>query len=108
MNTPNESDGVPNTVTEAIELLRSRGYVLDYELVDGQLCTGDLPSCPIGEVHVDKVYRFEGPSDPGDEMIVFALHDRRVDARGVLASAFGHAADPEVREHLSGLHHRWQ
>lgn len=101
------ADRVPNTVTEALVLLHEQGYTADYELVDGRLCTGNYPSCAVGDVYVDRVYRFEGPSDPGDEMIVFALHDRNNDVRGALAAAYGPDADPEVREHLTGLRQRF-
>ncbi|MEZ5137410.1 MAG: hypothetical protein R2711_01060 [Acidimicrobiales bacterium] len=43
---------------------------------------------------VEKLYRFEGPSDPGDEMVVFGLRDPISDRRGVLATGYGPAADP--------------
>ena len=86
----------PSTVTEAIELLRERGYTDDFELVGDELrsCGGN-PSCAVGEAVVEQLYRFEGPSDPGDQMIVFGLLDPATGVRGTLASAFGHSADPE-------------
>ena len=46
------------------------------------------------------MYRFEGDSDPGDEMVVFGVHDTTNDVRGTLVSAFGLAADPENLGHL--------
>ncbi len=47
------------------------------------------------------MYRFEGDSDPGDEMVVFGLHYPRANVRGTLVSAFGMAADPDVMQHLT-------
>ena len=44
---------------------------------------------------------------PGDEMVVFGLRDPETGRRGVLASAFGLAADPELLEHLTGLSKRF-
>lgn len=44
-----------------------------------------------------------GPSDPGDEMVVFGLLDPISGRRGVLASGFGPAADPDLLDHLTGL-----
>lgn len=102
------SASTPSTVTEALELLREEGYVADYEIVAGRLCTGHIDTCAVGDVVVERVFRFEGPSDPGDEMIVFGLLDPHSGNRGTLASAFGPAADPEVREHLVGLSRRWE
>ncbi len=103
-----DSAPAPGTVTEAIEILRSRGYTADFELIDGVLSAGDAcPSCDIGRAVVEHLYRFEGPSDPGDEMIVFAVRDPDTDVRGTLATAFGPSADPELREHLTGLRTRF-
>jgi Mn-dependent DtxR family transcriptional regulator len=94
----------PDTVTEAISHLRSEGYLLDFLLVDGELRHEEAcVSCRADEAVVEKLYRFEGPSDPGDEMIVLGLRDPATGQLGVLASAFGHAADPEVIEHITGL-----
>ena len=97
----------PNTVAEAVDALRREGYTADFELVDGELHSdgGNAP-CPIEDVIVDRFYRFEGPSDPGDEMIVFALRDSRTGARGSLAAAYGPAADPALTAHLGTLRRR--
>lgn len=92
------------TVTEAIEVLRRHGYAVDFELVDGGLRTRDGRSrCAIDEAIIEHVYRFEGPSDPGDEMIVFGLLDPTTEVRGTLAAAYGPLADPELYEHLARL-----
>ena len=104
--TPHEA---PNTVTDAIEMLRARGYVAEFELVGDQLLsTEGNASCAVGEAVVEHLYRFEGPSDPGDEMVVFGLHDPVTDVRGTLATAFGHAADPELANHLADLSRRFR
>jgi hypothetical protein len=66
----------PSTVTEALNALREAGYTVDYQLVDGSLrADGGNAPCPIGQAVVERFYRFEGPSDPGDQMIVYALRD---------------------------------
>jgi len=97
----------PDTVTEAIDLLRAEGYEADYELVDGELRSDpERPSCAVSNAVVDRIYRFEGPSDPGDEMIVFALRDPDSGVRGTFASAFGINADPSLADHLADLARR--
>ena len=97
-------DEVPVTVTGAIDVLRHQGYTANFELVDGALRTDDgISQCAIDEAIVERQYRFEGPSDPGDEMIVFGLLDPTTDVRGTLAAAYGPLADPELFEHISRL-----
>jgi len=96
----------PDTVTDALTLLRAEGYDADYELVDGRLQAAGCAACRVEDVVVERRFRFEGPSDPGDEMIVFGLHDPATGARGTLASAFGLNADPALAEHLADLSRR--
>ena len=98
----------PETVVDAVRMLKDDGYAVEFQLVDGSLvCDADDQACPATDVEVERLYRFEGPSDPGDEMVVFGLRDPRSGRRGVLASAFGPAADPELLDHLHGLSARF-
>lgn len=94
----------PDTVTGATRQLAAEGYDCSVVLRDGELCFIQAGHCcPVEQAVVEKMYRFEGPSDPGDEMIVFGLVDPGSGHRGVLASAFGSDADPEVIEGLKYL-----
>lgn len=94
----------PETVVDALRLLQEEGYDLEFQLIDGSLrCDLDDRECPAGEAVVERLFRFEGPSDPGDEMIVFGLRDPITGRRGALASGFGPAADPELLDHLVGM-----
>src|SRR5687768_3643005 len=97
------NDASPDTVTDAVALLRANGYTADYDLVDGQLRASDgCPTCAVEAVTVEQLYRFKGDSDPGDEMVVFGLYDPASGTRGTLAAAFGPSADPELARHLHG------
>jgi hypothetical protein len=99
----------PSTVTEAVAALRDRGYTADFELVDGALRSdSECVVCAVDVAEVDHVYRFEGPSDPGDEMIVFALRDPATGTQGTLAAAYGPAADPDLYDHLASLRRRFE
>ena len=96
-------DDAPVTVTQALDLLHRDGYVEDFDLVDGALSCGKHAPCPVRDVVVERVYRFEGPSDPGDMMIVLGVLDPVSQVRGTLAAAFGPLADPDLYDHLSDL-----
>src|ERR1700752_3431340 len=93
----------PDTVTEATRLLEADGYDATITLLDdGRLrFSGVDAACAIEDAVVERMYRFEGDSDPGDEMVVFGLRYPGGNARGTLVSAFGLAADPDAMRHLS-------
>lgn len=88
----------PETVTDAVRLLQERGYRDDFTIEQaGVHCA----SC--GEVHparglmITDVFRFEGPSDPGDETIVLGVACPACHDRGIVVSAFGADADDHLR-----------
>lgn len=102
-------DTEPVTVTEALDVLRRQGYTADFELSAGGLLTiDDRALCPVEEAIVERLYRFEGPSDPGDLMIVLGLRAPVSSVRGTLATAYGPAADPALNEHLVRVSERWR
>jgi hypothetical protein len=95
----------PDTVTEATQLLAAEGYTASVRLVDGKLDFGGEShgSCAVADAVVEHMFRFEGESDPGDEMVVFALRDPSGQFRGTLVSGYGPSAEPDVFEHVSYL-----
>jgi hypothetical protein len=94
----------PDTVVEALAQLRAEGYQATFQLVGGDLrCDLHDQLCAATDVVVERLYRFEGPSDPGDEMVVFGLRDPATGTRGTLASGYGPAADPDLLDHLVGM-----
>ncbi len=86
----------PETVTEAVRLLEVEGYT-------GELHVGsagvDCPACRsqhrFDELVADRVFRFEGMSNPDDEAIVIGLSCPACGAKGILVSAYGPGAEPE-------------
>src|SRR3954454_1061102 len=63
------------TVSEATRQLQADGYTGNWYAGDGgRLVCGECSAeFDAAEVTVDRVLRFEGQSDPDDEMIVFAV-----------------------------------
>jgi hypothetical protein len=45
---------------------------------------------------VDAVYRFEGPTDPGDALILYAISSPKHNLKGMLTNAFGMYADADT------------
>ena len=90
-NDSSSCDWSPTTVTEAVSDLRADGYLVDFSVAEGGVLRCD--QCGTlhdpGEAHVDRIARFEGESDPGDEAIVFAITCSGCGLRGTLVSAYG-------------------
>lgn len=95
-----------DTLTEALADLRTRGYIHDYNL------GGDCLHCPAMDLrlnpeqfHIREYYRFEGPNDPADASVVYAI-ESDLGVRGVLVNAYGMYADGITAElaHKLRLH----
>jgi hypothetical protein len=92
-------------VVEEIQTLRARGYVADFGVTaDGQLrCTACSHTIPPGDAVIESTARFEGPSNPDDQAIVFGLSCQGCDVRGVLVAAYGPTATAEEAAVITGL-----
>ena len=94
----------PDTVTEAIDLLRRLGYSHDLDLCNDGLSCAQAPGLVELEAAViDHRFRFEGDSDPADESIVLGITCTDNRWKGVLVSAFGPSADPAHARMLRAL-----
>lgn len=78
------------TVSEVLNQLKQEGYTVDFNLQDNCLiCHGNALQVYPHEFQVDKHYRFEGPSDPGDEAVVYAISSAKHDVKGTLVNGYG-------------------
>lgn len=76
-----------DTVSEAVNGLKERGYTLDFNLSSNCLeCSGE--KFDPQNFEITEFYRFEGTSDPADESIVYAIESSS-GVKGVLVNAFG-------------------
>jgi hypothetical protein len=98
----------PATVLDAVRLLEAEGFGTSFSLTaDGLKCGGCGRAEAIGRAEVLRVYRFEGPSDPDEEAIVYGLRCPGCDRLGTLVSSFGPSADPELTDRLVMLDARF-
>jgi hypothetical protein len=78
-----------DTLSEAINGLKKRGYTEDFNLNPHCIVCGALEL----QLHpeqfvVDEYHRFEGASNPSDNSIVYAIHSND-GLKGVLVDAYG-------------------
>jgi len=84
-------DSVPKGVVDAIGSLRSDGHVLDFPGTHGS-CSLSPPGAAVVASQFERLYRFKGVSDPGDEAIVLGVRCPSCGGRGVVVSAYGPGA----------------
>ena len=90
-----------DTVSEAVNGLKKRGYTVDYNLNFDCITCGDAPLKP-SEFEIAEVYRFEGDSDPADEAVVYAIESKH-GQKGVLVNGFGISSDEASDEMIEKL-----
>lgn len=90
-----------DTVTQAINDLRQRGYTMDFNLEENCLVCHDEKFDP-ADFEIMEIYRFEGETDPADEAVVFAI-ESRTGLKGILVNAFGIYSEPMSDEMIKKL-----
>ncbi len=93
-----------DTVVSALDGLKKRGYVLDFNINFDQLkCLQNDRCLSPSEFEITEVYRFEGDTNPSDEDVVYAVESLDGALKGVITSAFGTYADGASTEMLRKL-----
>src|ERR1022692_918428 len=94
-----------STVTEVINMLRKEeGYTEDFNLQKNCLiCQNGGYNVLHNEFVIDKVYRFDGDSDPADEATVYAISSPKYGIKGVLVNGAGIYSDEMTDEMLKTL-----
>lgn len=93
-----------NTLVETLEQLRREGYTEDFNLKQDCLeCRNGQYQIFHDEFRVDKIFRFEGDSNPSDEAILYAISSEKYKLKGVLVNAFGVYAEPLTNEMITKL-----
>jgi hypothetical protein len=93
-----------DTLVEALQDLNNRGYSGNLKLRDDFLEESErkLMLYPSNFTVVES-YRFEGPSDPGDNTVVYAIESNDGDFKGVLVSGYGAYFDSASAELIKKL-----
>lgn len=90
-----------DTVSQAVNDLKSRGFIEDFNLQENCIVCHDKKFDP-AEFEIMEVYRFEGETDPADEAVVYAIESHN-GLKGVLVNAFGIYADAMSDEMIKKL-----
>ncbi|MEE1885921.1 phosphoribosylpyrophosphate synthetase [Pedobacter flavus] len=92
------------TVSEILNKLKSEGYTEDFNLKEHCLeCQSNYINLFPGEFKVDRSFRFEGPTDPADEAIIYAISSEKHQLKGTLINGYGVYSDSLVDEMVKAL-----
>jgi hypothetical protein len=95
-----------DTITEAVADLKKRGYTHDFNISNNRLNCDQLEkNFGHDDFEIKEIYRFEGPSDPADEAVVFAI-EAPSGALGILVDGYGAYSDDMNTEFVKQLHER--
>lgn len=93
------------TLSETIDGLRADGYTLDLNtglsFIDGdEVPAGFSPE----NFSIDKVYRFEGVSNPDDQSVLYAISSEKYKVKGILVNGYAISSNSEIDDMISQLH----
>ncbi len=92
------------TMIEAIDALREEGYKEDFNLQTDRLhCREGALQLHPEDFHVDKIFRFEGMTNPSDSSILYAISSTKHSVKGILVNGYGVSADPMTAEMAARL-----
>lgn len=79
-----------DTVTEALNELKKRGFLIDFNLAFDKIKCNETGLClSPAEFEVTESYRFEGNTNPADEEVVYAIESKDGSIKGTLVTGYG-------------------
>lgn len=81
-----------DTVSGAVKGLKERGFTLDFNLKENCIICNNDKFHP-EDFSIVEVHRFEGPTDPADEAVVYAIESVN-GQKGILVNGYGPSSEP--------------
>lgn len=92
------------TLVEVIEVLRSRGYTEDFNLLQEKVsyATGG-DEVDLSDIVIDRIYRFTGLNDLDDESILYAMRNTKDGVKGIFVNGYGTYSNSEADEIINTI-----
>lgn len=92
------------TLYETINGLKEEGYTLDFNVRQECIVCHETNSVlSPDDFKIDKIYRFEGESNPDDQSILYAISSSKHNLKGLLVNGYGISADEETDKLVTKL-----
>jgi hypothetical protein len=83
-----------DSIKEAIDGLKGRGFSYDFNLDERRLCNpAKTARFAPEEFKIVEVYRFEGMTNPSESSVVYAIESAKYKLKGYLVNAYGIYSD---------------
>jgi len=96
------------TLSETINALNKEGYTVDFNIDQEHLVHQEAGMIlSPDDFEIDKVYRFEGQTNPDDQSILYAISSSKFGTKGLLVNGYGISSDEISNRLISKLktHH---
>ena len=96
------------TLSQTINGLKNEGYLLDFNIKDECLvCHQEPIALNPDDFEIDKIFRFEGESNP-DDAALYAISSARHGVKGLLVNGYGISGDDASNAIIAKLqrHHQ--
>jgi len=92
------------TLSQTLNGLKEMGYPFDFNIKEEcVVCNRTNITLSPEDFRIDKVYRFEGESNPDDESVVYAISSPEYGVKGTLVNGYGISADESVSKMVAQL-----
>ena len=92
------------TLLDGIRDLYSQGYTIDLNLKENSIEYYNATYKIFhDEFEIDSYYRFDGMTNPADEVILYAISSKKYQIKGTLVNAYGMYSDAIAEEILNNL-----
>lgn len=92
------------TLSETINELIKVGYTHDFNILDNCIvCHKSNITLSPEDFQIDKVYRFEGSSDPEYQSILYAISSTKDEVKGILVNGYGISSDEATSKIIEKL-----
>lgn len=82
------------TLSETINGLKKEGYDNNFNIEkECFICHKTNTVLSEDDFEIDKVYRFEGESNPDDESVLYAISSKKYNMKGLLINGYGISSD---------------
>lgn len=93
------------TLSQTINALVELGYSLDFNIKEECLvCNKTNTQLSSDDFQIDKLYRFEGMTDPEDQSILYAISSTVFNVKGLLVNSYGMDSDEYSSKLIAKLH----